>query len=372
MFSEAILTYLIAAALLGHAQAAPAPQPGCREMKFSIHATADTIDMPPLPTLNSADDVLNYFIGLPEILATAGHKTTASVYKIATTYCPPSDGIANKVQLLNHGGTYTKEYWMGGAWGGADVYSWTKFANEHGFATLSVDQLGNGDSEHPDPLQEAQLIMEVEILKFLAQKIKDGDITGAPSEVIFVGHALGSVTGSMLAAAYPNTVDKLVLTSYSNDFSNITANVVAGQYTPASIVDPTRFGKLPPGYLTQPSVSARGGPFYSGDFDQGLLQLDFDTKGTLALGEVLNLTPIPLPNYTGPVFLLTGDEDKLFCGSNPHVPCQSVVRDSASLFPSARNFGFFVPKKTGVVLNFHQSAPKSFDAVTDWLLHASN
>jgi pimeloyl-ACP methyl ester carboxylesterase len=325
-----------------------------------------------LPDLSEPNAFSSYVAKIPNIVANASHTTTTGTYDIAATYCAPKNRNLNEVQLLVHGAASIKEYWMGGAWNRPNIrYSWTKYANDNGFATLAVDRLGNGLSAHPDPLQEVQLTMEVEILNILAKKIKSGEITGTPSKVVYVGHSMGSFIGTILATKYPNNIDKLVLTGYTSDFSNFPAAFAAVQTMPAKILDPARFSTLPQGYLTI-DESGRTAVCYAGNYDPNIPPLDFATEGTFAIGEILEIQTVPVPNYPGPVFILTGDMDKFYCGAEPNAPCEAIIKTTASEFPSASKFGYFMPKNTGHSLNFHRSAHRSFKAVTDWLLHASN
>ena len=366
MFSKS-LTCLAAAALLGHAKAVPPP---CQDMTFTLTVTANTIVLPPLPDISHPNDVLGYIAQLPSNLP---HTDTTGTYNISATYCAPNGVSPDQVQLLVHGSSYTKKYWMGGAWDGPNVNSWAKYANNNGFATLAVDLLGNGLSSHPDPLQEVQLPMDVEILKLIAQKIKNGDITGMPSKVIYVGHSMGSGVGTMLAATYPDSIDKLVLTGYTINPTNafvIAANT--GAYIPAKDADPARFGDLLPGYVTQSGLEGRIGLSYAGNYDPSIPPLDFATRGTTTVGEAIGLGTVPVPNYRGPVFVATGDLDGPFCGTDPNVSCEHIIQATAGNFPGASQFRYFMPSNTGHALPFHRSAHQSFEAVTDWLLHGSN
>ena len=176
----------------------------------------------------------------------------------------------------------------------------------------------------------------------------------------------------MLAAKYPNSIDKLVLTGYTTDSSNAGAVVIAGQYLPAKNVEPARFGSLPQGYTTQSIESGRTFLSYAGGFDPSIPPLDFSTKSTLAIGESLGIGTVPVPNYQGPVFILTGDKDKPFCGTNPNAPCEPLIKATALEFPQASTFGYFMPRNTGHGLNFHYTAAKSFAALTKWLKSESN
>ncbi|KAF7502825.1 hypothetical protein GJ744_005018 [Endocarpon pusillum] len=349
-------------------QARSTPAPGaCRDLTLTVTAMADTVIVSPLPDLSQPDAVLNFLGTFPDMLANNPHQQTSGTYNIAATYCPPKGGILpdkNEVQLLVHGASYTKEYWMGGAWHGSDDYSWTKQANKAGYGTLAIDRLGNGASEHPDPLQVIQPTLQTEVLNVVAQKIKSGEITGCPSKVIYVGHSLGSILGTMLANKYPNSIDKLVLTGYTTDISNIAPAVATGQHLPAQNVEPARSSSLPQGYVTQSIESGRTVLGYAGGFDPSIPPLDFSTKGTFGLGELLGIGSATASNYQGPVFILTGDKDKVFCGN---ASCEPLIKAIALEFPQASTFGYFMPRNTGHDVNFHYTASESFAAVTKWL-----
>lgn len=345
-------------------------------MTLTITASAETVVLPPLPDLNQSGAVLQLLGALPDILATAPLNVTGGTYSIAATYCPPRGGDLpheNDVQLLVHGATYTKEYWMAGAWRASRLYSWTQSANQAGFGTLAVDRLGNGQSDRPDPAQEVQGPLEVEILNAIAQKIKTGEITGTPSNVIFVGHSTGAIIGTLLATKYPDSIDKLVLTGYTTDSSAIITNIIASDFRPAKDVEPARFADLPQGYITQSVQAGRTLLAYAGKFDPAFPARDFATKDTIAAGSTLLFAtaPAPIPGYKGPVFVLTGDKDQPFC-PDPNASCEPVIQATASQFPHASNFAYFIPKKTGHSLNFHFSAPISYAKVNRWLLVDSN
>jgi pimeloyl-ACP methyl ester carboxylesterase len=371
MFSR-ILVNITVAIWLAYAQALSPTPPGlCQNLRLSITTTAETIVVPPLPNLSQPGAVLKFFGSIPDIVANAPRNQTKGTYDIAATYCPPKGGVTpkkNGVQLLVHGASYTKEYWMGGAWHGSNLYSWTKFANKAGFGTLAVDRLGNGASEHPDPAQVVQLTLEMEILNVIAQKIKTGEITGTPSKVFYVGHSMGATVGAMLAAKYPKSIDKLVLTGYTTDESNIPPVIAAGQYLPAKDVDPARFGTLSQGYVTQSVESGRTVLCYAGGFDPTIPPMDYATRATLTVGEALGLSSMQVPNYKGAVFVLTGDKDRPYCGTDPKISCETFIKTTAAQFPQASTFGFFIPPNTGHCLNFHYTAPRSFAAVAKWLL----
>src|SRR6202012_1165558 len=63
------------------------------------------------------------------------------------TLCVPPGNHHHILQLLVHGGSYNRVYW--------DFpldpahYSYVKWANAAGYATLAVDRIGAGTSSHP-------------------------------------------------------------------------------------------------------------------------------------------------------------------------------------------------------------------------------
>src|SRR5436190_933917 len=116
------------------------------------------------------------------------------------------------------------------------------------WATLLSSQATSRTLTQLAPITFLLLIVRQTVLA----QIKSGDITGTPTKVIYVGHSMGSGVGTMLAATYADSIDKLVLTGNTTNPTNafvIAANT--GASIPAKDADPARFGDLLPGYVTQ-------------------------------------------------------------------------------------------------------------------------
>lgn len=81
-----------------------------------------------------------------------GPSVISGEYSIFVKLCLPSDpeklAHVKTVQLLTHGATLDHTYWDI-----APGYSYVDVASAAGYATLSYDQLGVGNSDHPDPIQ---------------------------------------------------------------------------------------------------------------------------------------------------------------------------------------------------------------------------
>lgn len=89
-----------------------------------------------------------------------------------------------------------------------------------GYPTLAIDRLGAGLSDHPDPITEVQANLQTNIHHEIVQMARAGTIPNtntAFSKIIYVGGSYGSILGNQQAIQYPDDLDALLLTAYSND-----------------------------------------------------------------------------------------------------------------------------------------------------------
>lgn len=179
--------------------------PSCTDFIIPVTASASTQKFvaPTLNLLNIGSTVsslistVSFVAG--KVLATAGTVTTSGTYQISMRYCVPAVNVpsrANTIQYLQHAITMDKDYWAGltypmGYMG--DEYSWIQYASEQGYPTLSVDNLGSGQSQHPDPILEVQQTLQVAIIHQIIQMLRQGTIPNSClkghkfSKVIYVG-----------------------------------------------------------------------------------------------------------------------------------------------------------------------------------------
>ncbi|KAG4431365.1 hypothetical protein IFR05_013146 [Cadophora sp. M221] len=299
-------------------------------------------------------------------------------YTIVGTYCEPEvlvEGRRGTVQVLVHGATYTRGYWTGDGYN--ERYSWVAAASKAGYPTLAIDRLGNGESDHPDPILAVQYPVEVETIHQIIVKLRAGTLPPPLNgrkftKVIYVGHSYGSIIGNALATTHPQDTDTLLLTG--------TAVVL-----PASLTLP-RFKSLPLGYLTISSQPGFRGLFFAspGTYDPALFDYDFANRGTITAGEAATLAfgVNTASGYTGKVFVVTGERDAIFCnvlGLNivlgGVLGTQSECGDartgylgrSRSLFPKASVFDAFVVPEAGHCWQLHYTAEKAFGTVHEWL-----
>lgn len=306
-------------------------------------------------------------------------------YNLAGLYCEPEVTVTerqNTIQLLVHGITYDHTYWSGGGLPGydGDKYSWIAYASKLGYPTLSIDRLGCGASDHPDPVTVVQNPVQVEMYHEVIQALRKGDIGGRSfNKVVYVGHSYGSVMGNTLSAKYPTAVDALILTGYSRFLKpSVPGVIITPALRPAALVA-SRFSDLALGYLAMSSEDGRDQLLFTSDqseWDSGLSDYDFVRQGTVTVGEAISSLFINdvATDYTNPVLVLTGHKDQIFCGlslpSLGEANCgegdSNYMAQTASLYPNAKYTWKDIPD-AGHCLNFMYNADISFKAAHDFL-----
>ncbi|EME86882.1 uncharacterized protein MYCFIDRAFT_124382, partial [Pseudocercospora fijiensis CIRAD86] len=315
--------------------------------------------------------------------------------QIAGWYCEPTlrSLSVDKLQILLGAITTNREVWTGQ--GGTalhapelraykpETYSWTRYANERGYATLTLDHLGNGKSSHPDPMNVVQSPYEVALYHALVEQIKCGPLSGSSPlprtfhHLAFVGLSYGSVIGNLIAQGYPDDFEDLILTGFSKSVLPSLPGVAAQGAKPAKEVDPERSGNLPAGYLMSPVEQTRTNSFFGDpkevDFEPENAHLFFTRKDVVSAGQFVStyIDIVEAPMYRGRVLILTGEQDQAFCGPgssaiNPQPSCGGLLAETGSLFPNAQYSWKSVPR-SGHALILHKSARETLQVAHDFL-----
>lgn len=362
----------------------------CSEITIpvSIQSTNAYID----PNINSAPSLYNalrnIYSGITDFVFNVN---VAGTYNISARYCEPEVDIPsrrNTIQLLVHGITYTKDYWSGlgppGSGFDGDTYSWIAYASKQGYPTLSIDRLGNGQSDRPNGLTVVQINSHIEVTQSLVNLLKTGAIgKRAFDKVIYVGHWLGSVVGNLHSVKYPSAVDTYMLTGFTlKARSSYIPTAITGVFLPATIAYPKKWAGQALSYFVSSSMRGANKLFFVlPNTDPSLVALNFKLRGTVTVGEFITLFegPKAAPEYKGRVFVLTGQNDSIFC--SPGIlgegtltgrgDCGTGVDNLAyrtrELYPSAIEFDYSTPNNTGHCNILHLNAQEQFRIAHDWL-----
>lgn len=133
----------------------------CKEVLFSVFASAQNRNLTtaPLGDINALRQAIQAD-AFPRIL-------TQGTSKIAGEYCEPKVRNANNQKLLVFYSSITNNRDAWSAQGSLsrslgfspfqpERYSWIDFFLLAGYPTLALDRLGNGKSDHPDPVLVTQ------------------------------------------------------------------------------------------------------------------------------------------------------------------------------------------------------------------------
>ena len=343
----------------------------CSTVSFQVSATAQNEVFLSPPNPNNETQVLNFFyVGLANGTGPAVKGTTSvsGTFTIGGTYCCP--GPCNEgtvLEVLVHGISYNRALWSG--LGQGNTYNWQSYAASRGYCTLAIDRLGHGTNpQHPDPLNVVQGRMQIEIIHQIinAVRTKSKNPLGRTfNKVIYVSHSYAGWLGIGLANAYPTDADAMVLTGFS----------AAVNFTPFAFAELESYSRLRPavlpglplGYITFELESQREADFYAGAYSKTVALADYALEDTWTIGETGNLGfVVPPPSYTGPLYLATGVNDKIFCEA-PLSACQSILSSTQELFPGVTKFGYTAVSNTGHTLMMHNSAQQTFANVHTFL-----
>lgn len=288
------------------------------------------------------------------------------------TLCKPLywSGHAHEVDVLAHGGTYTRSYW--------DYpyhnlqYSYVKDTLAAGRATFAYDAPGNGSSSRP----VSTAITGSSSAYVMHQVIQWARNQQHFSKVVTVGHSFGAFTALTEAGTY-HDVDAVVATGVAHAFSpNGLQMAIQGSY-PANL-DPSFQGmNLDSGYLTT-VPGTRGSVYFGTSADPNLIAYDEAHKDVLSLSELPDIladaqTP-PAQNIsaqiTVPVLEIIGDQDTFYCGNDAAINCASSSAYhafEAPYYPASPSFSAKIVPNTGHDLALHPSAFWSFLTINAWI-----
>ncbi|UNI13903.1 hypothetical protein JDV02_000598 [Purpureocillium takamizusanense] len=379
MFKSAAILVALAAA------AAEVAARNCRNINVPISISARNGDFDVKPPATEIE-VTNVFLRLARQnfnytkTVLKGYKTVQGDYTLATTYCEPSGGPSDSLQILTHGVGFDRSYW--------DFpyhnhnYSYVNKALDAKYSTLSWDRLGIGASSHGDPVNDIQIFLEVAALKALTDIVKGGKLPGVSQQhkkVVHVGHSFGSAMTFALVDRYPDITNGIVLTGFSQVPSFMGNFALGSNFAPVKENHHLK-DKYAVGYVAPKSdIGVHIDFFGPDDFDPDLLCVAAQKGQPAAVGELLTVGSTGMTNkFTGSVLIITGDRDVPFCGGdctntkplaamNITEPYPNLLAMSKRSFSKAKAFNATVVPEAGHGLNLGYSSAFTYKAIHDFL-----
>jgi len=291
-------------------------------------------------------------------------------YNVVGTLCSQGPAAGKTVQLLLHGATYDRSYWDFPYQ--REHYSYVLSATKRGYATFNLDRIGNGASDHPNS-GLVDMVTNGFVIHQVVQALRNGAIQPGFAKVIVVGHSMGSLSTLQYASAFPGEANGIILTGFSHDIDWTWAN---GTFLPSfypAAMDPKFSGQFPGDYYYFTSLPGTRGVnmYYQPNADPAVIALDESLKQTVTYAELMTggaiiYTPISL-SITGPVQIVIGQYDLLFCG--PLINCadkDNVQAFEESQFSSAACVDTEVINDAGHVLNLHNNANATYIKMLAW------
>ncbi|EMC96311.1 hypothetical protein BAUCODRAFT_470284 [Baudoinia panamericana UAMH 10762] len=327
-------------------------------------------------------DVTNFFLNLTQqggnysAATLTGYRTVSGTYNIEATYCRPDNGSANTVQVLTHGIGFDRTYW--------DVsynnfnYSYVAEAvDTYGYSTFSWDRLGVGMSQHGEPVNEIQALLEVDALRALTQMLRNGSIecTGGRrfNKIVHVGHSFGSDHTYALTAMYPNISDGIALTGFSQTGTFVPYFALGGNFVQANTM-PALSGYVDGYFASGDPTGAQTNFFAPGMFDPNLLTLASTSLGQpVTVGELLTIgaETASVNHIAKPVLIITGGRDVPFCGGNCLVAppgFSSIPQQALTTLPNAVNGTAVIVPNAGHGLNLEYSHPFTYGTINNYFV----
>jgi pimeloyl-ACP methyl ester carboxylesterase len=295
---------------------------------------------------------------------------TPPSYRIAGTVCRPLGQPVRGLQILVHGNSYNRSYWDFPFETGH--YSYVRRALAAGFATLAIDRLGSGASDHPI----GELVTthaSAFTVHQIVSAVRAGSVTDSggncvqSDRIVLVGHSFGSNFSWTEAGIYGD-VDGLVLTAISHD-QNPPGAALIEQDAYLALLDPLFANAFLPGtYLTTVPGKRAELFYYVAGASSDVIAFDEATKDTVPLGVVFDqFTTYDLThNIHVPVLNVIGDFDTLSC-QLPSCTESGSVANEGSFYPADASYTQWIIPRAGHSLNLHLNAPSWYERAQTWL-----
>ncbi len=272
------------------------------------------------------------------------------------------------VQVLIHGGTYDHHYWDWPVH--PETYSYVHAATQRGYATLNIDQLGNGHSDHPAPLS-LNFAGAGYVIHQLVQYLRSGALGTAFTRVILNGHSMGALTAQHEASKYRD-IDALIVSGVGHNLDPIGTAASATIFYPAVMDAKFSNGPVPLGYLTTVN-GARGGAFLApGGYDATMSAVEDQLKDLVSPSQLAGMgldsyNPAITGTIAAPVLYGLGQFDGLWCSRTGDCNTDPQFAVEKTYYAPGVSFTQVVAPAAGHSINLSSSAQWFYQYTFTWL-----
>lgn len=242
-------------------------------------------------------------------------------------------------------------------------YSYAKYLTDAGYASLTLDRIGTGDSNRP-PADDVTIASNAFVVAQVVGKLRAGraPFTRHYERVIGVGRSLSAVVLYVESVDHGG-LDGLIIQSFRRHqtpaFPAFATTFVAAQVEP-------RLAGSPPAYFTTRAGSRGDVFFYRPNADPAVIEHEEQIKDTITEGEVR--TFFPSFDYSErvsvPVLSVVGEYDALFCSG---AGCPEADQEK-QFFPQASSFESRVIPNAGHDMNLQlNNRTETFPLLRDWV-----
>jgi pimeloyl-ACP methyl ester carboxylesterase len=282
---------------------------------------------------------------------------------MAGTLCVPGGG-ANTVQVLVPGGFYNQSYWD------IPLYDRTRSfrlaMNRAGYATLTLDRLGTGQSSKP-PSVVLTALTQANAVHQVIQTLRPRF-----DKVIIGGHSLGSAIAVIEAGTY-HDVDGVLVTAMGHRLNIPNLAPIFATFAPAALDPAFAARNLDPGYLTTLPGTRFDSLHRPGRYDAAVAAHEESTKDVSAPTELVDAaliaTVTPYSRLIDvPVLTVIASQDPTICGvlATNCATAATLRAAEGPFYRPAAQLRAHVLDGYGHSFNYAPNAPAYHSAVVRW------